>query len=339
MFIKKFCSLKKFNTFGINVYARYFIEINNLDDLIIFFKSIKKNIPKIFIGDGSNILFLKNYFPGYVIKIGIKGKKIIYEDYKNVIIQAFSGENWSNFVTWTIKNKFFGLENLSFIPGTVGAAPIQNIGAYGSEIKKTLVKVKGYDIINKKIVEISNKKCNFSYRSSIFKKNLKNSFLILSVFFILSKKEKKLNTYIDIKKELKYMNITKPTVQNIRKVIFKIRNKKIPNPKKLGNAGSFFINPIIKKYYFKKLQIKYPDIIGHPISKKKIKLSANYLIEKIGWKGKIIDYVGTYKKQPIILVNYGVYSGMDIYNFSKKINNKINEKFGIYLPIEVNLIY
>ncbi|WP_185877057.1 UDP-N-acetylmuramate dehydrogenase [Blattabacterium cuenoti] len=339
MLINKNFSLKKFNTFGINVYARYFVEVKSMEEII---KVINRypNIPKVFLGNGSNILFLKKYYPGMVIKIGIKGKKIIQENDLQVIVQAYSGENWNEFVMWTIKKGFLGLENLSFIPGTVGAASIQNIGAYGSEIKDTLLKIQAYEIYNQKIIELTNKECQLGYRCSLFKNyNYKNKFIILSVFFILRKKCQRLNlSYVEVKKELENMKVNKPTVNDLINALFHIRNRKLPNLKKLGNAGSFFLNPIVDISYFKKVKFKYPTIVGYSVSNRKIKLSANSLIENTGWKGKKIGNAGVYEKHPIILVNYGEASGMDIFCLSKQIRKDIKEKFNILLSIEVNII-
>lgn len=339
MFIKKNFSLKKFNTFGINVYARYFVEVKNIEEI----KKILDRYPsisKLFLGNGSNILFLKNYYPGLVMKMGIKGKKVIKENDSQVIVQAFAGENWNEFVNWTIKKGFSGLENLSFIPGTVGAAPIQNIGAYGAEVKDTLIKVQTYETDNRKIREFTREECQLKYRYSFFKNpHYRNKFLILSVFFLLKKKYKQLNTsYVEIQKELENMNVKIPTLNDLSLAIFNIRQKKLPNPKKIGNAGSFFINPIVGGLDFIKLKHQYPDITGYSISNHKVKLSANSLIENIGWKGKKIDNVGIYEKKPIILVNYGKATGMDIYSFSEKITRNIKKKFGISLSREVNVI-
>ncbi|AWU39889.1 UDP-N-acetylmuramate dehydrogenase [Blattabacterium punctulatus] len=337
--IKKNFSLKNFNTFGINVYARYFVNVKSIKDLQ---KTLDRYpyIPIFFLGNGSNILFLKNYYQGLVIKMGIKGKKIIKENNSKVIVKAFAGENWNEFVGWTIKKGFNGLENLSFIPGTVGASPIQNIGAYGSEVKDTLLEVQVYDIYSGIIRKLTREECKLEYRNSFFKyPHVRNKFLVLSVSFLLRKKYKKLNIYsIEIKKELKYMNVKKPTPYDLRKAIFNIRNRKLPNPKKIGNAGSFFMNPIVEILDLKKLQYQYSTIIGYYFSKDKVKISASSLIETIGWKGKKIGDVGVYEKQPIVLVNYGKASGMDIYYFSEKITKKIKKKLGVVLSKEVNII-
>ncbi|WP_185857552.1 UDP-N-acetylmuramate dehydrogenase [Blattabacterium cuenoti] len=339
MFIKKHFSLKKFNTFGINVYARYFVEVKSIEEIQKIF-DIYPYISKLFLGNGTNILFLKNYYPGLVMKVGMKGKKVVKENDYEVIVQAYAGENWNEFVNWTIKKGFSGLENLSFIPGTVGASPIQNIGAYGAEVKDTLIKVQAYEIDNRKIREFTREECQLKYRYSFFKHpHYKNKFLILSVFFLLRKKFQQLNTsYVEIKEELENMNIKIPTIQDLSQAIFNIRHRKLPNPKKIGNAGSFFINPIVGVLYFTKIKHQYPTITGYSISNQKVKLSANSLIENIGWKGKKIGNVGTYEKKPIILVNYGKATGMEIYSVSEKITKNIKKKFGIPLSIEVNVI-
>ncbi|WP_185852410.1 UDP-N-acetylmuramate dehydrogenase [Blattabacterium cuenoti] len=339
MFIKKHFSLKKFNTFGINVYTRYFVEVKSIGEIQKIF-DIYPYISKLFLGNGSNILFLKNYYPGLVMKMGIKGKKVIKENDDQVIVQAYAGENWNEFVNWTIKKGFIGLENLSFIPGTVGAAPIQNIGAYGAEVKDSLIKVQVYEIDNRKIREFTREECKLKYRYSFFKQpHYKNKFLILSVFFLLKKKYKQLNTYyVEIQEELENMNVKIPTIHDLNQAIFNIRQRKLPNPKKIGNAGSFFINPTVGVLDFKKLKHQYPTITGYKISNKKVKLSANSLIENIGWKGKKIGNVGVYEKKPIILVNYGKATGMDIYSISETITKNIKKKFGISLSTEVDFI-
>ncbi|WP_185867375.1 UDP-N-acetylmuramate dehydrogenase [Blattabacterium cuenoti] len=339
MFIKQNFSLKKFNTFGINVYARYFVKVKRIEEIQKIL-NIYPSIPKLFLGNGSNILFLKNYYPGLVMKMGIKGKKVIQENDYQVIVQAFAGENWNEFVNWTIKKGFGGLENLSFIPGTVGAAPIQNIGAYGTEVKDTLIKVQAYETYNRKIREFTLEECQLKYRDSFFKHpHCINKFIILSVFFLLRKKYKQLNTsYVEIQKELENMNIKMPTINDLSQAIFNIRHRKLPNPKKIGNAGSFFINPVVGILDFNKLKYKHPTITGYNISNNQIRLSANSLIENIGWKRKKIGNVGIYKKKPIILVNYGKATGMEIYSFSETITKNIKKKFGIPLSREVNVI-
>ncbi|WP_185856407.1 UDP-N-acetylmuramate dehydrogenase [Blattabacterium cuenoti] len=335
--IKTNFPLKKFNTFGINVYAHYFVNVKSIEEIQETFCQYPF-ISKLFLGNGSNILFLKNFYKGLIIKIGIKGREIIQENNSQVIVKASAGENWNEFVSWTIKKGFSGLENLSFIPGTVGAAPIQNIGAYGTEIKNTLLKVELYEIDNKRVIELTREKCQLTYRHSFFKK-YRNKFLILSVFFLLRKKYHKLNiSSIEIRKELENMNIKKPNPHDLSQAILHIRQKKLPDPRKIGNAGSFFMNPIVEIFDFQKLKSQYPTVIGYSYSKKKVKVSANSLLELAGWKGKKVGNVGVYEKKPIVLVNYGKATGREIYSFSEKITQDIKKKLGVFLPREVNVI-
>ncbi|WP_185872949.1 UDP-N-acetylmuramate dehydrogenase [Blattabacterium cuenoti] len=342
MYIKNNFCIQKLNTFGIMVYAHYFLTIKNIKDLhnLHILGNIYPKIPKFFLGNGSNILFINNYYPGIVVKMEISGKKVIYEKKHQVIVQAFCGENWNNFVNWTIKKGFGGLENLSHIPGTVGAAPIQNIGAYGTEIKDVLLEVQVYEINKDKFIIFSKNECKLKYRYSFFKHpSYINQFIIVSVSFLLRKRYHNINTsYLEVQQELENLKIKQPTIYDVSLAIYNIRTKKLPNPKKIGNAGSFFKNPIVNKLKFNKLKDKYPTIKGIQVSKQKAKLSASSLIETIGWKGKKIGNVGSYKKQPIILVNYGNASGKEIYCFSKKIIQNIKTKFNITLSLEVDII-
>lgn len=342
MKINKDFSLKNLNTFKIDVYSRFYCEIKDVRDVHIFHEKYLLKTPKFIIGNGSNILFLENYYPGLIVKMNIKGKEIINENKNKVIVRAYAGEHWSEFVKWTVNKGYSGLEKLSFIPGTVGASPIQNIGAYGSEVKESLLKVQIYKFDDKKIIEINKKSCKLQYRSSIFKKYIfREKFLIISVFFVLKKRKYlKINNnfYEELRKELKIINEKKVSSNILIKAVFNIRKRKLPNTNKIGNAGSFFMNPIIKNIFFQKLKEKYPKIIGYPISKKKIKISANFLIKSIGWKKKRIGDVGVYEKKPIIIVNYGNAKGKDIYIFSKKIIKYVKKDFGITLVREVQII-
>ncbi|WP_185868705.1 UDP-N-acetylmuramate dehydrogenase [Blattabacterium cuenoti] len=338
MIIQQNFSLQKFNTFGVEIYTRYYVEVKNLYEVKKVF-TMFPYIPKFILGNGSNLLFLNNYYPGVVIRVKIKGKKIIEENRDQGIVQAFAGENWSHFVMWTVDNGFYGLENLFGIPGTVGASPIQNIGAYGTEIQDCLFKVQVYQINHGNIIECYREQCNFQYRSSIFKNhNYNNQFFILSVFFVL-KKNKKMNiSYVGIRKELQNMHITNPNRYDLMQAIMNIRSQKLPDPITMGNVGSFFMNPIVEIMFFEKLKLKYPMIIGNLLGEKKVKISASSLIEHIGWKGKRMRNVGVYEKLPIVLVNYGGASGREIYFFSKQIINQVKKTFHIAFLREVHLI-
>lgn len=338
MKIYKDFSLKEFNTFGIDIISKYFININNINDLDKIFNNYNLiKLPKLILGEGSNILFTKN-FKGITIKNSLKKIEIFKENKKNIIIKCFSGENWNDIVIWAIKNNFGGLENLSSIPGTAGAAVVQNIGAYGVEIKDVLLGVEVYDIKYHKIIFLSKKNFWLNYRNSSFKNELKNKYFITSIFLILKKKHILNISYNGIIQELKYMNINNPNIKNISEAINNIRCKKLVNPKKIGNAGSFFKNPIIYIDILKKLIYKYPDIKYHFISKNKVKLFGAQLIEKTGWKGKRIGEIGISAKQSLILLNYGKANGKEIYMFSEKIIEDVKKKFDIVLEREVVIV-
>lgn len=339
MKIKENISLKSFNTFNLDYKARFFTEINTIKDLDIIFSNSKLQLlPRLILGEGSNILFTKN-FEGIILKISLKGFKIIKENYNNVIIKIAAGENWNNFVKWSINHNFSGLENLSFIPGTVGASPIQNIGAYGVEIKDILIKIEVYEIATGKIKNLNCEDCQLKYRDSIFKNRWKNQYIILSISLILQKRKPILKvSYTILQKELENMQVNNFTSKNISQAIINIRKRILPNPKKIGNGGSFFKNPIIVEELYKKLNNKYFDIVGYPISKNKIKISGAQLIEKIGWKGKKFGQTGVYEKQALVLVNYGKSTGEEIYNFSEKIIQNIQKNFHVLLEREIFVI-
>ena len=257
------------------------------------------------------------------------------DEKKNFIkIRVGSGENWDKFVSYCVDNNYYGIENLSLIPGSVGAAPIQNIGAYGVEIKDFIDNVQGYDLEEKEEKIYSRELCCFKYRNSIFKKEKKNKFFITHVEFILNKKPNYILTY----KDLNNLNRHKISLKYLRDKVIEIRNSKLPNTEKLGNAGSFFKNPIIKLSLFDSIKLEYDDISGHKIGENKIKLSAAWLIEKCGWKGKVLDKIGVYKKHALVLVNYGEESGNKIKKLSEEISKSVERKFGIILEEEVNII-
>jgi UDP-N-acetylmuramate dehydrogenase len=336
--IQKQVSLKKYNTFGINVFCDYFIEINNADELsrIIFDESFK-NIQKLIIGGGSNILFTEN-FHGLIIKNSIKGILIEKEDHEAVLIKAYAGEVWNDVVMFAINKNLGGIENLSLIPGQVGAAPMQNIGAYGIELDTVFHSLEAMDLQTGEIKIFYKEDCKFGYRESIFKKEAKGKYCILSVNMKLSKKHILNTKYGAINETLKSMDVHQPTIQNISEAVIKIRSSKLPDPKQLGNAGSFFKNPEIERNLFEKLKSNYPEIPNYPLPDNKIKIPAAWLIEQCGWKGKRIGDAGSHINQPLVLVNYGNATGRDIKNLSEKIQISVQEKFGIVLTPEVNII-
>jgi len=334
--IKNF-DLTKLNTFGISVSAKFFVELNNESDLIklLTFKEFKNN-SKLFLGGGSNILFTKD-FDGIVILNKIKGIEILKEDSKNVFIRSMGGEIWHDLVMFTINRRYWGIENLSLIPGTVGAAPVQNIGAYGVELQNTLENVEIYNIKTGKKKVLNKNECEFGYRSSIFKNKLKGKYFILSVTLKLSKKEKKYTNY-KILQEYFIKNKTKITnSKDVSDAVIFIRKSKLPDPKIIGNAGSFFKNVYINKRIFTKLLLTYPDLSFFK-ENNGIKIPAGWLIEKCGWKGKKIGNVGVHERQALILVNYGGATGEEVKNLAEQIIASVYNKFGLILEKEVNLI-
>lgn len=330
-------SLKPYNSFGVNAYAADFIEIKSEKDIVSFLEK-NKNQNLLVLGGGTNILFKKD-ISHPVLKINIKGIEIINEDDYEVLVSVGAGENWNEFVWWCIENDFGGIENMVSIPGNVGSAPIQNIGAYGKEIKDVIENCRGVFTENGSIKIFSNEECCFSYRSSIFKEDLKNKFIISNVTLRLTKKNHKINSeYSDLKNDLIENGIKTPTIKNIAESVSKIRANKLPNYKKIGNAGSFFKNPIIDSLKFKKIKKLYPNIISYDIGISRFKIPAGWLIEQCGFKDIKKKKVSVYKKQALVIINLGDAKGIDIFNFSQKIKKTVNEKFDILLEEEVNII-
>ena len=335
MNIEKNISLKKYNTFGIEVYAKRFVSITSFYDLRELLKVEKEFF---LISGGSNMLLTKD-IEKLVIFIDIKGISIDKEDDNEVYLTVNTGENWHEFVLWCISQNYGGLENLSLIPGNVGTCPIQNIGAYGVEVKNTITKVEALEIESQKKTVFSNKECDFNYRNSIFKNEAKNKYIITSVSFQLTKNKHKLNTsYGAIKAKLVENNINNPTIKDVSDAVITIRKSKLPDPKEIGNCGSFFKNPVISKEQFQSLQKKHPAIPNYPISKTKTKVLAGWLIEQCGYKGKRFGDAGVHSKQALVLVNHNNSSGMEIYELSKKIRQTVANTFGIELEVEVNVI-
>lgn len=330
-------SLKEFNTFGVNVDCSQFFHIRSIDDL----NSLAyNNIEDLFIlGGGSNILLCDDIHK-IILFNGIKGKSIISETESEVLLHLGGGENWHETVLWTLKQGYSGLENLSLIPGTVGASPIQNIGAYGVELKDVLVKVIAFDLRTKELTEFSNKNCNFGYRDSIFKnKSIRGSYFIVGIVARLSKNIHQVNiSYAGIKQSLSDRGITHPTAKDVSDVVIAIRKSKLPNPKEFGNSGSFFKNPIISKEKYEALSNKFKGIPSYPAKDGFVKIPAAWLIDYCGWKGLRIGNVGNYKKQALIIINYGNASGKEVLNHANNVRQSILDVFGISLEVEVNII-
>ena len=333
MNIKRSFSLHKHNTFGVDHNANYFIEIENKNQLNVILNQKKyKHIDKLILGGGSNILFTKD-FKGLIFLNKILGISVVGEDEKNVILRVGSGENWDDFVAFCVNKNYFGIENLSLIPGSVGAAPIQNIGAYGVEIKTYIKRVNGIFLDDVKEKSFDNESCIFKYRDSIFKNKLKNKFFITSVDFKLNK-EKNFNISY---KDLKNLDLNNISLTSLRNEIIKIRNSKLPNPLKIGNAGSFFKNPYVDSEKINKVKEDYNDLIFFQ-ENEEFKIPAAWLIEKCGWKGYKDNLVGISEKHALVLVNYGEKEGEKIRKLAQKIIDDVNKKFGIKLEPEVNII-
>lgn len=328
-------SLKNYNSFGIDVKAKEFISVNSITELQ---KILKQKTDKkiLFIGGGSNILFTKN-LDYLVIHLNLKGISIKKIDKEFTEVTIAAGENWNNVVNWCIDNNLAGIENLSLIPGNSGTAPVQNIGAYGVELKDIFISCNVLDINTNKTFVLNSKECEFNYRDSIFKRNKK--LIVLEIKLKLKHQNHLLNLeYGIIKDKLLNLNIQNPTIKNISEIIVQIRKEKLPDPKLIGNSGSFFKNPIVSKEQLLNLKINFEDIPSYKISDLKYKIPAAWLIEKAGFKGKRIDNYGVHKKQALVIVNYGGSTGSEIHQFSKTIQKAIKFIFNIHLETEVNII-
>lgn len=339
MKIQENISLKNYNTFGVEAKAHYFVEVHDLHELKYATEFAKINHIKIlFLGGGSNLLFTQD-FDGLVIKLNLKGISEEILDENHVLVSAKAGENWHEFVLYTLSKNYGGLENLSLIPGNVGTCPIQNIGAYGTEIKDHFVSCKALNLETSEIEELSLEDCKFGYRDSIFKTSAKGKYVIVEVTFKLTTQNHLIKTeYGAISTELKNLGIENPTIQEVSKAVINIRQSKLPNPAEIGNAGSFFKNPSIPLAQFENLKEKFPEIQGYA-NGDWVKVPAGWLIENAGWKGKQIGNVASHKLQALVIINAtGNASGKEIYDFSTQIIDSVKEKYGIELEREVNIL-
>jgi len=336
--IKEDFSLHSFNTFHIDSVARYFTEVDTIESLKELISSGQlDDKPLLIVGGGSNLLFTGN-FKGIVVHIINKGIEIISRTDDSVIVQASAGENWHEFVAFCVSQGFGGIENLSLIPGNVGSCPIQNIGAYGVEVKDTILSVDAVDLETGESMNFSKEECRFGYRDSIFKRDLKGKFVICSVTF-----ELKLNPVVQleygaIKQELSSKRIENPTIAEVSNAVCSIRQSKLPDPKILGNAGSFFKNPTVDQKFAEKLAESFPKLVSYPIADEKVKLAAGWLIEQCGWKGFRDGDAGVHENQSLVLVNYGNATGSNILTLAHRIQNSVYERFGVKLDMEVNVI-
>ena len=339
MQIQKNISLKPFNTFGIAAKAAYFCEINSAAALTSFLQENKtaNDTPLLILGGGSNLLFTKD-FPGIVLKNNISGIQVIKEDENHVWVKAGAGENWHAFVLHCINLGYGGVENLSLIPGTMGAAPMQNIGAYGVEIKDVFEQLEAVAIESGKLQYFNNADCKFGYRESVFKNIYKNQFVITSVTLKLSKHPVINTSYGAIEETLQNWGIANPTIHDVSNAVIHIRQSKLPNPADIGNAGSFFKNPVVAKEVYDRLKTQYPEMPGYIVSEKEMKVPAGWLIEQCGWKGKRFGEVGVHKNQALVLVNYGNADGEAVKELAYKISASVADRFGIELTPEVNMV-
>lgn len=329
-------SLKPFNTFGIDVNARYFTRFDSVQALQQILTDFQ-NIPLLVLGGGSNVLLTK-HFDGLVLKNEIKGIELVEENDDFVVLKSGAGEVWHDFVLHCIDRGYAGVENLSLIPGSVGASPMQNIGAYGVEIKNVFEKLEAFEIATGEIHTFDNAACEFGYRESVFKRKLKGKYIITHVYFRLSKKINLNTTYGAIETELKSKGILNPNIKDVSDAVIAIRKSKLPDPAQIGNAGSFFKNPVVETAVFEKIKSEYPTVPSYPVSAGFVKMPAGWLIETAGWKGKTIDNYGVHKYQALVLVNYGGATGVQLFELSTMILKDVFDKFGILLDREVNIV-
>ena len=340
--IQENVSLKPYNTFGVEAKARYFAEINSTEKLVevlTAFKNVNNaNLPVMILGGGSNLLFTKD-FNGLILKIELLGIEEKTIDDNTVLVKGMSGENWHHFVMHTLEKNYGGLQNLALIPGNVGTSPMQNLGAYGVEIKDVFESCKALNLETLEVEEFDKEKCRFGYRDSYFKQEGKGKYIILEVTYRLTTKNHAIHTeYGAIKSELERMNIEHPGIQDVAQAVINIRQSKLPNPSISGNAGSFFKNPLVKIEQYEPLKKLHPEIPGYSDGKM-VKVPAGWLIEQCGWKGKQIGNVATHSQQSLVIVNKtGEATGTEILEFSQKIIDSVKEHFGIELEREVNII-
>ena len=336
MEIQENISLKNFNTFGVQALATQFIDIQDERQLIELYKSGVFTKKFFIIGGGSNVLFTQN-FDGTIIKISNKGIQHFIEG-SNIFITASGGEIWNDLVWYCVKHDFPGLENMALIPGTVGASPIQNIGAYGTELMDVMYTCRAFDTMTGEFKTFSNKECGFSYRDSIFKTKYRGRYIIVSVTYKLNLKSQRNTSYGAIETELENRGISAPTIKDVAEVVSKIRVEKLPDPTTVGNAGSFFKNPIITNTQLNDLKVSYPNIVNYSMDDTHSKVAAGWLIEQCGWKGKEVGEVAVWKNQALVITNKGTATGTEIFDISAQIIDDVFQKFNIKLEREVNIL-
>lgn len=331
-------SLKSLNTFNLDVSAKQYVKLYSVADAIELIESGQLKQTSYFIlGGGSNVLFTQD-FNGLIIQAEFKGIEIISETDQLVQIKVGAGEVWENLVEYTVNNNWGGIENLALIPGNAGASPIQNIGAYGTELKDVFISLNAINLETGKLEEFTNEQCQFDYRYSIFKGELKDKYLISDITLELSKKPIANLSYNALKKEFQNQDLTKLKIQDVYAKVVQVREAKLPDPKEFGNAGSFFKNPVISAAKLELLVLEYPKLIHFPHKPNQVKLAAAWLIDQCGWKGEQIGDAGVHKNQALVLVNYGKAKGVEIIALAEKIKKSVFDKFGISLDFEINVI-
>lgn len=338
MVVQKNVSLKPYNTFGIDVKANFFSQFTSQDELSeLLSNSEFKNIPKLILGGGSNILFTRD-FEGVVLKNNIPGIAVVSEDENGWKVKAGAGINWHSLVLYCIEKGFAGIENLSLIPGNVGAAPIQNIGAYGVEMKDSFYELEAVNIENGEALKFNHDQCQFGYRDSIFKQEYKGKVAITSVTLALKKQPDFHITYGAIEQELKRMGVSDLSIKAISDAVCNIRRSKLPDPIKIGNAGSFFKNPEVTGSVYNALKASHPGVVAYSLANGNYKLAAGWLIEQCEWKGKVVGNTGSHKDQALVLVNYGKATGTEIWNLAMAIQESVKSRFGVIIEPEVNVM-
>lgn len=329
-------NLKDYNTFGMEVFARRFLQIENAGEVPALITEYLHQEPFYILGGGSNTLFTKD-FDGSIVHPVFTDIEVVEQAWDAVVLRVAAGEPWDNLIQYCIRHELFGIENLTGIPGWVGSAPVQNIGAYGVEVKDTILKVEGYVISTGKSLTLSNAECRFAYRNSIFKQELKHDFIITHVWFQLSKKKHFTLSYQGLAKALEERELPL-TLHSVSDCVRKIRDTKLPDPKIVGNGGSFFKNPVISEEKYRELQTNFPDLVAYDAPDGLKKLSAGQLIEKAGWKGKRMGNAGTWKNQALVLVNYGGATPKEVLEVAETIIHDVNSLFDITLEMEINRI-
>jgi UDP-N-acetylmuramate dehydrogenase len=334
MSISENVSLQPYNTFGFDVQARYLVNATSLDELkegVALAQA--QQLPMLVLGGGSNVILAKDY-PGVVVRVALRGRELVSEDAEHYLLRVAAGENWHELVRYCVAHDYYGLENLSLIPGTAGAAPIQNIGAYGVEIKNAFHALEALEIATGHLVRFDHTACAFGYRDSVFKRHLKDQFIITSVTFRLRREPALVLTHQALVKELAARGITEPTARLVSDTIITIRQRNLPDPSRIGNAGSFFMNPVVQEEVYQKIKTTHPHAPGFPAGEGRVKLAAGWLVDQCGYKGKRFDDAGVFPNNALVLVNYGKASATDVLSLAEQIQKTVRDTFGVDLVPE-----